>query len=255
MISVITVCYNSAKTIKRTFDSILEQSYLPMEYIVIDGNSQDNTVAIIKDYEERFLRKNIQFKWVSENDNGIYDAMNKGVLYATQKWIHFLNSDDYYINKYSLEAVAEKIKYATADIVYGQLIKIENGVESAMSPPKEKRLKLNTLISCPIYQPATFFSCSLLKRKYSFDTKFRISADYKLFVQMIDEGVKFQYIPIFITYFKDGGISSINQKTLTHNEDIQVLKDFNKTTVFMRLKAIRFFYKPIILFFQLLSKF
>jgi hypothetical protein len=72
---------------------------------------------------------------------------------------------------------------------------------------------------------------------------------------MIVKGVKFQYIPIFITYFNDGGISSINQRTLTYNEDIQVLKEFNKTTVFMRLKAIRIFYKPIILFFQLLSKF
>jgi glycosyltransferase involved in cell wall biosynthesis len=255
MISVITVCYNSAETIKKTFDSILEQSYPPTEYIVIDGNSQDNTVAIIKDYEEKFIGKNIRFKWVSENDKGIYDAMNKGILYATQKWIHFLNSDDYYINRYSLEAVVEKLNDATADIVYGQLIKIENGVESALTPPKEKRIRLNALINCPIYQPATFFSCSLLKEKYSFDTTFRISADYKLFVQMIDDGVKFQYIPIFITYFNDGGISSVNQKTLTHNEDIQVLKDFNKTTVFMRLKAIRLFYKPVILFFQLVSKF
>jgi hypothetical protein len=180
--------------------------------------------------------------------------MNKGVLYATQKWIHFLNSDDYYINKYSIEVVTEKLKYATADVVYGQLITIKNGVESALLPPKEKKIRLYTLISCPIYQPATFFSCSLFKKKYSFDTKFRISADYKLFVQMIDEGVKFQYIPIFITYFNDGGISSINQKTLTYNEDIQVLKNFNKTTVFMRLKTIKPFYKPIILLFQLLSK-
>jgi glycosyltransferase involved in cell wall biosynthesis len=255
MISVITVCYNSAKTIKKTFDSILEQSAPPTEYLVIDGNSQDNTVAIIKDYEEKFLRKNIQFKWISENDNGIYDAMNKGILYTTQKWIHFLNSDDYYINKYIIEAVVEKLKTTAADIVYGQLIKIEHGVESALIPPKEKKLRLNALIGCPIYQPATFFSSSLLKNNYFFDTKFSISADYKLFIQMIDDGVKFQSIPTFITYFNDGGISSVNQRTLTYNEDIQALKELNKTTVFIRLKANRFLYKPIILFFQLLSKF
>jgi glycosyltransferase involved in cell wall biosynthesis len=255
MISVITVCYNSAKTIKKTFDSILEQSSPPAEYIVIDGNSQDDTVVIIKDYEEKFFGKNIRFKWISENDKGIYDAMNKGVLYTTQKWIHFLNSDDYYINKYIVEAIIEKLRNTTADIVYGELIKIENGIESALTPPKEKRLKLNSLISCPIYQPATFFSASLLKSNYSFDTAFKISADYKLFVHMIHEGVKFRYIPMFITYFNDGGISSVNQKTLTYNEDIKVLREFKRTTVFMRLKAIRLFYKPVILFFQLISKF
>ncbi|MDH6306789.1 glycosyltransferase involved in cell wall biosynthesis [Parabacteroides sp. PF5-5] len=255
MISVITVCYNSEKTITKTFDSILEQTTPPSEYIVIDGNSNDNTIAIIEDYEQKFLKKNISFNWISEKDNGIYDAMNKGLKFATKEWIHFLNSDDYYLNKYVLKTVCDNLEKTNADVIYGQLIKIENDVESALIPSKEKKLNLNSLIGCPIYQPATFFNHSLFKNKFTFDTKFKISADYKLFLQMINKGVRFQYIPIFTTYFNDGGISTIHQKTFTHNEDLRVLIESNKPTLFMKLMSNRFFYKPIILLFKVLSKF
>lgn len=92
-VSIVTVCYNSSKTIRKTFDSVLEQTYPEIEYLVIDGKSSDATVDIIKEYEPRFMGR---MHWISEKDNGIYDAMNKGINMSTGELIGILNSDDYY---------------------------------------------------------------------------------------------------------------------------------------------------------------
>ena len=89
--SIITVCYNSEKTIRRTFESVLSQSFTDYEYIVVDGNSKDSTVEIIKEYEPKF---NGRMHWISEPDNGIYDAMNKGIRMAKGDFINMMNSDD-----------------------------------------------------------------------------------------------------------------------------------------------------------------
>lgn len=255
MLSIITICYNSEKTISRTLDSILEQIYIPKQCIIIDGCSNDKTISIITDYQKEFRNKNIDLIFISEKDTGIYDAMNKGISYVTQEWIHFLNSDDYYANKYVLEIIEEKLKTTDADILYGQLIKIKSNTQSVLIPPKEKKIKLNALISCPIYQPATFFRSSLFKKKYFFDTSYRISADYKLFLEMLHDNIKFQYIPVFITNFDEGGISSTNKNTLTYKEDLRVLKEIGKPTLFMRFKHTPLLYKPLILIFQIISKF
>ena len=102
-ISIITVCYNSEKTIKNTIDSVLSQTYKNYEYIIIDGKSTDNTVNLIKKYQKKFDNK---LKYISEKDNGIYDAMNKGVLRAIGGIIGIVNSDDWLEPK-ALDIVAE----------------------------------------------------------------------------------------------------------------------------------------------------
>ena len=98
LISVITVVYNGASTLKKTIDSVAKQNYLNIEYIIIDGGSTDNTVQIIEEYSHR-----INF-WISEKDNGIYDAMNKGIRLAKGDWIYFLNADD----KFTAQILFEK---------------------------------------------------------------------------------------------------------------------------------------------------
>ena len=92
-ITIITATYNSAATVRDTFDSILSQTYSDIEYIVVDGASTDGTVDIIKSYEPRF---NGRMRWINEADKGIYDAMNKGIAMATGDVIGILNSDDFY---------------------------------------------------------------------------------------------------------------------------------------------------------------
>ena len=98
LLSVVTVSYNSEKTIFNTIESLLNQTNTDFEYIVIDGGSKDNTVTIIKSFEKKFIDKQISFKWISEKDTGIYNAFNKGIKLSKGKWISFLGSDDIYLN-------------------------------------------------------------------------------------------------------------------------------------------------------------
>ncbi|MGL4393564.1 MAG: glycosyltransferase family 2 protein [Fusobacteriaceae bacterium] len=105
LVSIITVSFNSEKTIKKTIESVLNQGYSEIEYILVDGNSKDSTVEIIKSYEKDFLNKGYKFKYVSEKDDGIYDAMNKGISMATGILVGIINSDDWY----ELDAVQNNV--------------------------------------------------------------------------------------------------------------------------------------------------
>lgn len=106
-ISIITVTYNSAKTLKETLESVLKQTYTNYEHIIVDGLSKDNTIEIVKEYEEKY---NGKLKYISEKDTGLYDAMNKGIKMATGDIIGILNSDDIYAHENVLQEIAEKFK-------------------------------------------------------------------------------------------------------------------------------------------------
>ena len=95
LLTIITVCYNSEENIEKTMTSVLEQGYTDFEYVVVDGKSSDNTLEIAAQFSDRFALKGIRFRIYSESDNGIYNAMNKGISYSDGKYILFLNSGDY----------------------------------------------------------------------------------------------------------------------------------------------------------------
>ena len=103
LISIITACFNNEKTINDTIESILNQTYISLEYILVDGSSSDSTVNFIESYERKFQEKRIQYKWISEPDNGIYDAWNKGLERATGDWIVFIGGDDYFKSDITIE--------------------------------------------------------------------------------------------------------------------------------------------------------
>ena len=118
-ISIITVSYNSAKTIKDTIDSVLRQKYSDYEYLVVDGASKDGTVDIIREYEPKFEGR---MCWASESDRGIYDAMNKGIKMATGDVVGILNSDDFFTDIDVLERVAKEFEADTAlEAIYGDV--------------------------------------------------------------------------------------------------------------------------------------
>lgn len=252
MISIITVCYNSEKTIERTLDSVINQVYIPKEYIIVDGLSSDRTLEIIDSYKVPFVKKGINLKVVSEKDRGLYDAMNKGVQMASQKWIHFLNSDDYYVNQYVLSSMTQFLSEAKEDIVYGAIIKERNGVQKTALEIRENKLKINMLFGCPIAQPATFYRSTNLKN-YPFDISYKISADYKQFVEMIRDKIRFKYVPYFIAIFGETGVSSLNSSTVT-KENIRLLSECKYPSVFIRLSQNNFFRKLFILFLEFISR-
>jgi glycosyltransferase involved in cell wall biosynthesis len=142
-ISLITVSFNSAATIRDTFESVLAQSYNDYEYIVIDGLYKDATVDIIKEYEPRFSGK---MRWISEKDFGLYDAMNKGIKMATGDVVGILNSDDFFTDSAVLENVNQAFEQNQTDAVYGDVcyVKADNTdiLDRYYSSKKFKRWKM-----------------------------------------------------------------------------------------------------------------
>lgn len=127
LISIITVCYNSANTIRKTIESVLCQTYQEVEYLIIDGLSTDGTVTVAKEYEEQFVKKGYSFRIISEKDNGIYDAMNKGIRFASGELVGIINSSDWY-EKDALSTVAETYEKSKFDLFYSDINLIkENG--------------------------------------------------------------------------------------------------------------------------------
>ena len=132
-LSIITINYNNAKGLRQTMSSVLEQSFADYEYIVIDGGSSDGSVQIIEEFENQFKSSNagsdlnhrLSFQWISESDNGIYNAMNKGIALAKGDYCFFLNSGDYLVSKTVLESVFSE--NPTEDIIFGNLLVCRNG--------------------------------------------------------------------------------------------------------------------------------
>ena len=117
-VSIITVAFNSAATIAHCMQSVLDQSYSNIEYIVVDGLSKDNTLNIVREFEPLFTGK---MRWISENDNGIYDAMNKGLHMATGDVVGILNSDDFFTANDVIEKVTQAFTDDKIDAVYGDV--------------------------------------------------------------------------------------------------------------------------------------
>lgn len=197
-VTVVTVCRNAARMLKPTIESVLCQSYNHLEYIIIDGGSTDGSLELIKSYKAA-----INY-WISEPDNGIYDAMNKAISRATGKWIIFLNAGDTFANSSVIERVF-RYDHTDVDVIYGDCIKIINGKTTIIPPHIQRNShRMNFSHQC-------VFTRTLLLKKTPFDTHYRLSADFKSFKLIGLEGGTFKYIPIAISCFDTNGISNTHR--------------------------------------------
>jgi glycosyltransferase involved in cell wall biosynthesis len=203
LFSIITASYNSEKTIERTIESILKQSFSNFEYIIIDGKSTDSTVEIIKSFESRFQEKGISYKWISEKDSGIYEAFNRGVKLASGEWISFLGSDDYYVDN-ALELYSKEIEKLSelVDLVHSNVeikgSKIINGKWSW----NIFRRKMN------IAHVGAFHHQNYFKKYGSFNTTYKIAGDYELLLRSKDK-LKTHWFNEVTSIMSDGGISNL----------------------------------------------
>lgn len=205
--SIITVVYNGAATIERTIKSVMAQNYKNVEYIVIDGQSTDGTLDILREYSDHIDCL------VSEPDGGIYDAMNKGVALATGDVVAFLNSDDWYAEG-ALEYVAKQFRdealqilFACVYWVYGQKFSKSNIKSSSNWDNKLKG------INC--CHQGVFAKRDLFERYGNFDTKYRIIADYDWLVRVMEHKVNYMAVDYATTYYSTTGVSSIEKETTT----------------------------------------
>ncbi len=242
-ISIITVVYNRANTLKQTIFSVFGQTYKNIEYIVIDGESEDGTAELIKEYENK-----INY-WISEKDNGIYNAMNKGIEAATGEYIQFLNADDVLVNENIIENIVHEIERASMPDVLSAPIWV---VDEKRHVQKllENEIDMNRIqYGHSLPHPGMFVKRNLLK-KYRFNENYEIASDFELILRCIMDNKTFSFIDEPVVFFGNDGIStslSIKHIKKRYNEVYDILakhlgtqsaKDFGKEKNWLLSKQV-----------------
>ena len=217
-ISIITVCFNAKKTIEKTINSVLSQTYHNIEYIIIDGGSVDGTIEIIEKYRSKI------HKYISESDYGMYDALNKGINFATGDIIGILNSDDYFCNKNILNLIAsifnEKIEL---DAVIGDIAFI-NEKNKIIRYCSAKNWNISKFKFGNMPPHPSFYCRKSYFTKYGYyNSNFKIAGDFELFLRFfLIYKINYSYLPIRMVYMRTGGLSTSGFKsTLIINREIQ----------------------------------
>lgn len=222
LVSIVTVCYNEQHTIHKVIDSVLTQTYTGFEYIIQDGESTDETQAIILSYKEKFEQANIPFFFYSEKDQGLYDAMNKAVSHCNGHWINFMNADDSFYNSNVLDAIFLNKTYDQTSLLYGDAIELEFGEAYAFTKcfdQIEKRM--------PFSHQSVFVKKELLL-KHPFNLNYKIGADYDFLLTLYKEGVCFEDVGLTVCVISKDGISSVNLYD-TFVESVQIRKEHGIT--------------------------
>lgn len=214
-ITVVTVTYNCCDVVEKTIKSVINQTYNNMEYIIIDGNSDDGTQVIINKYIDYISY------FVSEKDRGIYDAMNKAIIAATGDWIIFMNAGDGFVNNLVLERAIVNIDKDTI-IANGNIIMLCDGYYYKCNAPGTEDIE-NRM---PVYHQATFTRVEYHKH-HLFDISFRSSGDYKFFYEAYKNGCKFQLLPISIAYFDNKQGMSKDNHRLSMYENLRIWRKEN----------------------------
>lgn len=205
-ISIITPTFNSEKTLHGTIEALLRQTFSDFEYIIIDGASKDKTIERLKVYVPAFEKKGVTVKIVSEPDNGVYDAMNKGIFMAQGELIGITNSDDWY-EDWALEAMWNKYTNGEVDRDNSMIYGIERVWKDNSIFNVQRRGA--AFISESVLPHSTFFVAKRVYEKYgAFDLSVRILADYDFICRCVSKGVKLEELDVVISNFCLGGISS-----------------------------------------------
>ena len=239
-ISVITVTYNSASTLKTTLETVRDQDYSDREHILVDGGSTDNTVDIIKQYPH-------VTNWITGKDKGLYDAINKGIKMATGDVIGILNSDDFFPDKQVLSDIAKAFSATNADAVFGDIAFVRPG----------KLDKIIRLYSSGKFSPSKFAygympahpsfyvrkSCYERYGLYKLD--YKIAADYELLMRFLyTHKISYTYLKRILVYMRTGGVS--NQSAMsryTLNKEIIKACSENGVRTNMGILSLKYFTK------------
>lgn len=201
-VSIITVCYNAENTIRETIESVLNQTYTDFEYIVQDGISNDNTMKIVKEYAERFRNAGIRYRFESESDTGIYNAMNKATAKANGEWCIYMNADDSFYNNCVLQEVFEGKDYEGYDAVFGAYCRHDEKNSYVFQSEAIDILPRKM----PFIHQAIFVRTNVF-RSYGYDEQYSLCADYDAFFKMYAEGHRFKQIPNVVSNYSVSGAS------------------------------------------------
>ena len=222
-VSIITITYNSAATIKDTVESVINQSHQNIEYIIIDGKSTDGTLEILESYKTKIATL------VSEKDKGLYDALNKGIALATGDLIGIIHSDDFYTNNLVIEHIVTAIEESNADAAYADLFYVDKvDTNKVFRKWKSGNYKHGQFLNGWMPPHPTFFvKRSCYQQFGSFNLSLVSAADYELMLRFIHKHkVKLAYLPEFIIKMRVGGKSNVSLKNRirANNEDRKAWK-------------------------------
>jgi glycosyltransferase involved in cell wall biosynthesis len=232
-VSIITAVYNGEDFIESAIQSVLSQTNVEIEYIIIDGKSTDNTLNIIDKYRDKIS------KVISEKDAGIYDAMNKGINLATGDIIGILNSDDFYTSNSIVSEIVNKMKESNSDMCYGDLLYVDRKTATKKTrfwkPGIYKERKLNHGWIPP--HPSLFVTKDAYKKIGLFNTTFQIAADYEFMLRALKKhNASISYTPKTIVKMREGGFSA---RDLSHR--IKGWKELRRAWKINNIKIPLFF--------------
>lgn len=213
-ISVITVCYNSAETLRDTLRSVAEQTHPEIEHIIVDGGSRDATLSLVQQYRRH------AGPVISEPDRGIYDAMNKGLALATGEIIGFLNSDDVYADPDVLSRIAETFSTPAFDACYGDLVYVAAGrpdrvVRHWRSRPYQPGLCRRGWMPA---HPTFYVRREAYQRHGGFDDSLRIAADFEICLRLLEvQRLPVKYLPGVLVKMRTGGVSNSSLRNVIHS--------------------------------------
>lgn len=199
--SIITITLNSREYLEETIQSVLSQDYPDFEYIIVDGGSTDGTLEII----QRYAGTDTRIRWVSEPDDGIADAFNKGIACARGEIIGIINSDDTYLPG-TLVTVAEAYRsHPECDVFHGDMLRLQGDRVLFLLTPSD--LERHVWHEMPLNHPAMFMTARACRQVGGFDTTFRVAMDYDLVLRLYRGGCRFQYIGRPLAAMRYGGES------------------------------------------------
>jgi len=222
-ISIITVVWNNAKTIKDAIESVLSQTYKNIEYIVVDGASTDRTIEIVKSYGNKIT------KFISEPDKGLYDAMNKGIGLATGDVVGILNSDDFYIDEYVIEKIVKEFEEKEVDSVYADLVfvKPDNLTKTVRYYDSSHFTPSKFAYGWMPAHPTFFVKKEIYDRYGVFRTDLKIGADFDILARFLyTHKISYSYMQEVLVKMRIGGVStSFSSLWINTLEQLQVCRD------------------------------
>lgn len=232
-LTIITINFNNKEGLKRTIDSIVNQTFTDYEWIVVDGGSTDGSKDLLEQYKDRFAW------WCSEPDKGVYNAMNKGITHATGEYINFMNSGDSFASSTILTEIF--LNTHTAEILYGKMAResVDGKINNlAMMKPN---IHWWDFYDCTFNHQATFIRTDIFAKYGVYDETYRILADWRHFAELVCiKKVTCEYIPQIVAVYEGGGLSDVKNSLpeilrireelypMVSQEDITEMKYYEK---------------------------
>ena len=233
--SIIIPTYNSEEKIAKAIDSVLHQSFSDFEICIIDGASTDRTMEIVSNYALNEKR----VKFISENDRGIYDAMNKGIIFSSGHWIYFLGSDDTLYSKDVLQIIYSYCTTTKASILYGNVKMDGDTGWSKHGDIYDGPFNLHKLMLQNICHQAIFYHRSVFKKIGNFNTVYKICADWDFNLHCFAR-FDLHHIDLIVALYYGGGVSSVSEDTVFMSDKLNnIIKYFQNKLYYSEFVQIR----------------